>query len=153
MVGDRSIALLQLDFDRPAMRLDELARQRQSKPQSRLATHAFLHHAIEPVEHARQVLRRDAEPLSLMEITASAFPPALSRMHALAVGVGDGVMQHVLNGFAQAARISNPAAGKMPVSSFCAFSAALVRAVSAARHRPAMSTRSISSALRGPRRW
>ena len=54
------LPFFELELDRTAMRLDELAGQRQSKPQSRLAAHAFLDHAVEAVEHARQVLGRNA---------------------------------------------------------------------------------------------
>ena len=76
------------------------------------------------------------EPLSLIRITAlSASPAGVEQDSALPVGVGDRVVQHMLDRFAQAARISEHEARpprEISVSSFCAFSAALARAVSAA---------------------
>ena len=48
------------ELDRAAMRLDELAGQRQAEAERRLAANAGFGDAVEAVEHARQVLGGDA---------------------------------------------------------------------------------------------
>ena len=59
----RAFALVRFELDRSAVGLDELAGQRQAKAERRLAAHAGLGDPVEPVEHARQVARRDAGPI------------------------------------------------------------------------------------------
>ena len=66
----------ELELDRAAMRLDELAGQRQAEAERRLAAHACLLDPVEAVEHARQILLGDARAVIADRITACSSSPS-----------------------------------------------------------------------------
>src|SRR5678816_3921235 len=55
-----ALALLGFELDGAAVGFDELARQRQSQSERRLAPDALLHDPVEAVEYARQVFGGDS---------------------------------------------------------------------------------------------
>src|SRR4051812_26238508 len=89
------------------MRLDELLRERQAEAERRLAAHPGLRYPVEAIEHPGQVVGLDSRAIVL-----NSDPRLLlvaiggKRDAALAVGVGNRVLKHMLDRFAQSAGIA-----------------------------------------------
>ena len=144
------LPFFEFELDRAAMRLDELAGQRQAEAERRLAATPASATPVEAVEHARQVLGGDARAivadadhrLLLVAVGGRARSGPCGRCRRSRCGAH----ARPIRGAAGRRRRRCPADGEISASSFCAFSAARALAVStAARHRPATSTRSFSS--------
>ena len=79
-----------LDADRAVVRLDELASQRQSKPECGLAAKACLIDPVKSVEDARRVLKSAQDTLAYVAIRAPFPGIVVKRFHNLGDFVSPG---------------------------------------------------------------
>ena len=162
--SDRSpLALLRLDFDRPAMRLDDWRVSGNPSPRAASPRTPSSTTRSNRLNTRGRSFAAMPEPLSLMEITAlSASPPALSRMRPLRrcrrwrYAAPCSMVSRRRR--ASPKRTRPPANAGVELLRLLGGSRA--RRIGSTRHRPAMSTRSISSAtprvspvVRSSSRW
>src|SRR6185369_814149 len=107
-----ALTLFRLKRDISAMGFDELPSERQAQTERCFSTDAGFLYAVETVEHARQVILRnagtivaDADHHLLLLAVGLQLDPTLP------VSVRDSVLKHVLNGLAQAPSIAKDEPG------------------------------------------